>query len=185
MKINLTTTSRRYRIILADPPWPYRDLGHSRRVDRIYPIMQIEDIYAMRPMIDRLASPDCVLFLWATSPLLPEALQVMAAWGFKYKSSIVWDKQISGMGHYVRIRHEFLLLGIRGKPGIAAVHNLPSIICERRTKHSVKPAAAYEHIEKMYPNATKIELFARKQRDGWDCWRNEVSNPTEAEMADA
>lgn len=165
---------KRYGVILADPPWLYRDLGHSRRITRQYPVMRIEEICAMRQMIDRFALPDCVLFLWATSPLLPEGLRVIEAWQFAYRSSIVWDKLIAGMGHYARIQHEFLLLATRGKPGIAAVHNLTSIIREKRTKHSVKPIAAYEMIGRMYPSAAKIELFARNRREGWDAWGNEL-----------
>jgi N6-adenosine-specific RNA methylase IME4 len=91
--------------------------------------------------------------------------------------SLVWDKEIPGMGHYWRIQHEHVLLAIPGRPGIARVHNLPSVIRERhRGKHSVKPAVLYEHIEAMYPEATKIELFARSRRLGWDAWRNELSN---------
>src|SRR5712671_6199949 len=97
----------------------------------------------------------------------------MKAWNFTYKSNLVWDKQIAGMGHYARIRHEHLLLGTRGKPGIAAVHNIPSVIQVRRTKHSVKPAEVYNIVERMYPHLLKIELFARRRRPGWAAWGND------------
>ena len=97
------------------------------------------------------------------------------AWGFDYRSNIVWDKVIFGMGHYARIQHEHLLIGIKSRPGTAAVHNLSSVIRERRGKHSVKPDAAYEIIERMYPAVPKIELFARNGRDGWVSWGNQVT----------
>ena len=156
-----------YGVILADPPWSYSDLGHSRRIDRIYPVLKLQDICALP--VREIAADDAVLFLWTTSPmLLKEAPAVIDAWGFSYKSSLIWDKEIFGMGHYWRVQHEILLLATRGQPGIAAVHNLPSIIRSRRAAHSVKPVEAYEHIEKMYPEARRVELFARQPREGWD-----------------
>ena len=111
----------------------------------------------------------------STAPLLiPNGPAVIDAWGFKYKSNIVWDKQLIGMGHYARIRHEHLLIATRGKPGVSAVHNLPSVISARRGKHSVKPVGAYEYIEAMYPALSKLELFARNTRPGWTSWGDEA-----------
>jgi|SRR5579871_2276316 len=161
----------KFSLILADPPWSYKDLGHSRRIDRQYSTLSLYKICNLP--IAHVAADDCVLFLWATAPLLPDALEVMRMWGFKYKSNIVWDKLLFGMGHYARIRHEHLLIGVRGKPGTSAVHNLPSVISARRGKHSVKPVEAYEYIEAMYPRASKLELFARNARPGWSVWGNE------------
>lgn len=192
------TSPVKYSVLAADPPWPYHDLGHTRRVDRIYPLMKIEDICALRSMIDRLALPNCALFLWATAPLLPEALTVIEAWGFKYRTHGVWDKERVAGGHYWRGQHELLLLGIKGKPSlvepsvvrkrsiaerqglkppkeVVAVHNLPSIFREHRREHSRKPEIAYRHIEAMYPEADKLELFARHERAGWDAWGNELN----------
>ncbi len=164
---------KRYGVILADPPWSYSDLGHSRRIDRIYPVMKLEDICALP--VWRIAADNCVLFLWTTSPmLLKEAPAVVSAWGFTYKASCVWDKEIFGMGHYWRIQHELVLLATRGKPGVARDHSLPSIIRARRREHSRKPDELYWQIERMYPKAKKIELFARAKRVGWDAWGNEV-----------
>jgi N6-adenosine-specific RNA methylase IME4 len=164
----------RFGVILCDPPWSYRDLGHTRRIDRQYSIMRTADIAAL-PVAD-IALPDSVLFLWATAPLLPDGLEVMKAWGFKYKSGAVWDKEIFGCGHYFRIQHEHLLIGTKGRPGIAAngARNIPSIIRSCRGKHSVKPAEVYVAIERMYPSLPKIELFARNRREGWHSWGNEL-----------
>src|SRR5216683_923857 len=85
-----------YDVILADPPWQYSDLGHDRRVDRIYPLMFLDQLMQLgRTLIDKIRAEDCVLFLWTTSPmLLREAPAVINSWGFVYKASIIWDKEI-------------------------------------------------------------------------------------------
>ena len=166
--IQFDAIASRYGVILADPPWSYRDLGHSRRIDKQYAVMSLDEI--LRLSVANIALPDSVLFLWTTAPLLPDGLDVMRAWGFKYKSNVVWDKEIFGMGHYARIQHEHLLIGTRGKPPPVADHSIPSVIRARRGKHSVKPVQAYELIERLYPTLTKMELFARNSRAGWDCW---------------
>jgi N6-adenosine-specific RNA methylase IME4 len=116
-----------------------------------------------------------VLFLWATSPLLPEAVQVMDAWGFDYKTNMVWDKGSIGMGYYARQQHELLLIGTRGTPGTPLPEaRPPSVICESKGKLSAKPERFYEIIEAMYPAASKVELFCRSPREGWEVWGNEV-----------
>jgi N6-adenosine-specific RNA methylase IME4 len=133
----VTLPQGQWQLIYADPPWRYNDLGHSRRIDRHYPVMRPLKIAQMP--INSIAAADSVLFLWATVPMLLEALQVMAAWQFSYKSNLAWDKEIIGMGHYARIQHELLLFGTRGKPPKPADHSVSSVIRARRTKHSVKP----------------------------------------------
>lgn len=163
----------RWSLIYADPPWCYRDLGHSRRIGKQYPVMSADSIAAFP--IESLCQADCVLFLWSTVPLLSDTLRVMAAWGFKYKSNLVWDKEIFGMGHYARIQHELLLLGTRGHLPKVSDHSVSSVIRSRRGKHSVKPIAAYEVIERLYPTLSKIELFARTRRIGWDAWGLELA----------
>ncbi len=174
-KMSSLTNLGRFGLILADPPWVYSDLGHTRRIDWQYSVLTLDDICAL-PVRD-IAQKDSVLFLWVTAPLLyPNGYKVMDGWGFRYVSNIVWDKQLIGMGHYARIRHEHLLIGVRGKPGTSAVHNMPSVIQERRGKHSVKPEQSYEYIEKMFPDLTKIELFARRRRPGWTSWGNQLEN---------
>lgn len=170
------STLGKFGVILADPPWAYQDLGHSRRIDRQYSTLSLDEVCAL-PVRD-VAADDAVLFLWVTAPLLlPNGPAVIDAWGFKYKSNIVWDKQLIGMGHYARIRHEHLLIATRGKPGVSAVHNLPSVVSARRGKHSVKPIEAYEYIEAMYPMLSpKLELFARCARPGWSSWGDEAES---------
>jgi N6-adenosine-specific RNA methylase IME4 len=166
---------RAYPVILADPPWQYRaDTAYpDLETEHHYPTMPTEEIAAL-PVAD-LATPDAVLFLWATSPHLPEALQVMAAWGFQYQTSVLWVKNFIGLGYWIRTRHEFLLIGSRGNMPHPAVSARPDSVIEApRREHSRKPDEAYELIERMYPELPKMELFARHARAGWMAWGNEV-----------
>ena len=122
------------------------------------------------------ASQDAVLLLWGTSPMLPECLEVMKAWGFQYKSSFVWDKVKMGLGYWARIKHEFLLIGIKGIVAPPKPENrYSSIIHQKKTKHSEKPEKVYRMIEKMFPNFRYLELFARKQYNKkWTVWGDEI-----------
>lgn len=117
---------------------------------------------------------DAVLFLWVTSPLLEESFDVVKAWGFEYKTSMVWDKVAHNVGHYVSVRHEFLLICTKGSytPEVKKLHD--SVYEEERTGHSKKPEYFRELIDEIYPNAKRIEMFAREQHDGWDVWGNEA-----------
>ena len=132
--------------------------------------MSLENIAALK--VAEVAAEDCVLFLWATAPKLPEALHVMGAWGFQYRTSAVWDKCKIGMGYWFRGQHELLLLGTRGSPD--APEGFESVIQEPRRGHSRKPVAAYELIERAYPQASRLELFARQLRPGWMAWGDEI-----------
>ncbi len=175
---------KRYGVIYADPEWqfqPYsRDTGMDRAADNHYPTSGTEAICA-RPVAS-IAADDCVLFLWATVPMLPDALKVMAAWGFEYKSHCVWAKDKVGTGYWFRNAHELLLVGTRGNvPAPAPGTQFPSTIEGRVTKHSAKPERFYELIEEYFPNLPKIELNARNARPGWDAWGYEAP----AESCDA
>jgi N6-adenosine-specific RNA methylase IME4 len=169
---------RHYPIILADPPWAFEVYDASSGLDSAaeahYPTISTEEICALK--VADLAAPDAALFLWATSPHLPEALQVMRAWGFEYKTSIVWVKDRSGLGYWVRDQHELLLISARGDMrSPPAASRPPSVINAPRREHGRKPDEAYALIERMYPDLPKIELFARgKAREGWGAWGNEA-----------
>jgi N6-adenosine-specific RNA methylase IME4 len=167
-----------YRVIYADPPWEYGDKrtndDQSGSAESQYQTMPIDEICAM-PVRD-MSAADSVLFLWATAPLLVEAVRVVEAWGFTYKAQFVWDKVKGFNGHYNDVRHELLLIATRGSC-VPAVESLdPSIVQEKRTKHSRKPDCFYELIERLYPvgDETHVELFARRSRDGWTAWGNQV-----------
>jgi N6-adenosine-specific RNA methylase IME4 len=133
--------------------------------------MSLTELEAM-PIRD-LASTDAVLFLWATSPLLPEALRLCIAWGFAYKASFVWDKVSHNMGHYNSVRHEFLLICTRGSCVPDSSKLTDSVVSVKRTEHSRKPVEFYDIIEEMYQHGPKVELFARGKREGWKQHGNE------------
>jgi len=161
---------KKYQLIYIDPPWKY-DFSRSKRreIENQYPTMDLEEIKALP--IGELAEDDSVIFLWATSPKLEEAIQVINAYGFKYVTSAVWDKIKIGMGYYFRSRHEHILVGKKGALPVPDPKNRPDSVIEiPRGKHSKKPTEFYEILENMYPKATKIEIFSRIKREGWDVW---------------
>lgn len=172
----------RYGIILADPEWqfePYsRDTGMDRAADNHYPTSALNEIRGRD--VPSIAADDCVLFLWATVPMMPQAFEVMTAWGFQYVSQFVWVKDRVGTGYWNRNRHELVLIGKRGAPVAPAPGTqFDSVIEAPRGKHSEKPDRLYEIIESYFPNIPKIELNARKFRQGWDRWGLEAP-PVEA-----
>lgn len=159
-----------FATIVADPPWRYGDRlpGPKRGAGSHYPTLSLADIASREnwrfpwPELE----PDCRLFLWATSPLLPEALHVLSAWGFTYKAGMVWHKLgRMGMGRTVRVQHEHLLIGVRGKPAVLS-HSVLSVFEARPLAHSAKPDEAYRLIERLSPGPW-VELFGRKERAGW------------------
>jgi N6-adenosine-specific RNA methylase IME4 len=170
---------QRYGVILADPPWrfePYsRVTGMDRAAENHYPTSALEDIKALD--VRSIAAPDCVLFLWATAPMLPQAIEVMAAWGFVYKTCAVWAKDRIGTGYWFRNKHEILLLGTRGHvPAPAPGTQWPSLIEAPVGRHSEKPAVFLKMIEAYFPTLPRIELHARHARVGWDRWGAESGN---------
>jgi len=167
------TPQGKFSIIYADPPWEYEHpVSLSREIENHYPTMELEKIKETKVPAD----DNAMLFLWIPAPLIEVGLEVMKAWGFSYRTGMVWVKDKIGMGNYVGIKHEQLLIGTKGKGiGMPLPENKPeSVIFAERTEHSKKPDIFYEIIEKMYPNHSKIELFARNKREGWEAWGNEM-----------
>ena len=148
-----------------------------------YSTMSIKDIADMGDTIKKISADDCLLFMWVTFPTLPDALKVIADWGFQYKTlGFSWvktnrnnGKPFFGIGFYTKSNCEVCLLAIKGKPSNLIVSNAVSscIISERR-EHSRKPDEARERITELVGQVPKIELFARQTVDNWDCWGNEV-----------
>lgn len=165
-------TQTTYGVIYADPPWRYDfSKSKSREIENQYPTMTVEEICALRVP----AAKDCVLYLWATAPKLPEALAVMKAWGFSYKSCAVWDKKLFGMGYWFRGQHELLLVGTRGKISPPAQPlRTGSVFSIPRSKHSEKPDEIRNKISEWFPDLPKLEMFARTSSEGWSVWGNEV-----------
>jgi|TARA_Y100000034_G_scaffold6889_1_gene7612 N6-adenosine-specific RNA methylase IME4 len=172
----------KFRVIYADPPWAYNDSGvvvssdAYGRAERHYPTMTIDELCAL-PIADRVED-DAVLFLWVTSPLLSACWPVIEAWGFTYKTSIVWDKVAHNFGHYVSVRHEFLLICTRGSCTPDNPTPMPdSVVSERRSdEHSEKPESFRQLVEQLYPIGRRLELFGRASTAGWTVYGNQLSD---------
>jgi N6-adenosine-specific RNA methylase IME4 len=172
-----------FELIYADPPW---QLGHpdSRHApENHYPCMPLDQIKSLTIPAD----DNSILFLWAVNQLLPDALEVIAAWGFDYAANLAWVKPSIGLGVWTRNRHELLLVGRRGAISPPEPDQRPdSVIEATRGRHSAKPEAIYELIETAYPHLSKLELFHRGQpRPGWTTWGNQsnTAGDTETEPA--
>ena len=143
--------------------------------------MKPVEIYNMN--VQSICADDCVLFMWATYPMLPEALYAFTAWGFYYKTvAFTWIKKnkksgtnFFGMGKWTRRNTEVLLLGTRGNPKPIS-HNISEIIEHKIMEHSKKPPIIRDKIVELCGNIPRVELFAREKADGWDVWGNEVNN---------
>lgn len=164
-----------FRLLYADPPWRYEHIEtESRAIENQYPTMSLDEICA----IEVPAAQDCVLYLWATSPKLAEAMKVIESWGFSYRTCAVWDKEKIGMGYYFRQQHELLLVAAKGALPVPEPSNRASSVIriKRGGMHSRKPVEVIELLESMYPAFTKkdrLELFTREPRAGWAEWGNE------------
>ena len=171
--------NNKYSIIYADPPWRYNDRGCNGSASKHYPTMKIKDIY--RLPVEEIAADDCALFLWGTYPLLKEALGVIEAWGFTYKTiAFQWVKQNPsgvgyhfGLGRWTRGNSEPCFLAIKGKPTRVSA-GISELIVSPRQKHSKKPEEAREKIIELMGDLPRIELFARDIAPGWDAWGNEI-----------
>jgi len=167
-------------VLYADPPWKYGDSQAVKgdfgtgtgAADGHYPTMSTAELRALD--VPSIAAPDAVLFLWATSPLLEDALSLCSAWGFKYKAQFVWDKVKHNMGHYNSVRHELLLICTRGSCTPQNVKLFDSVQSIERTVHSRKPEQFREIIDTIYPHGNRMEMFCRGDApDGWTAWGNE------------
>ena len=168
------TVQGKYKVVYADPPWQYGGSMNETygTADKHYPTMSLDDICAM-PIPD-LIEDNAVLFLWTTSPLLEDSFKVIAAWGFRYKASFVWDKVKHVMGHYNSVRHEFLLVATRGSCIPENMKLFDSVVSEERTDHSCKPETFRGIIDTLYPSGNRIELFAREKVEGWESYGNQL-----------
>lgn len=172
--------------ISADPPWRFRtwsETNQNKATSKHYDLMTTEDIMTM-PVQD-LAAPDCVLFLWAVNPMLPQALEVMEAWGFKFKTvGFTWAKTTTktewswapkwhiGLGYWTRANTELCLLGIRGKPKRVS-KGVRQLLLAPRREHSRKPDLFFQEVERLV-DGPYLDLFSREARPGWSAWGNET-----------
>jgi len=181
--------TKKYDVILADPPWSFRvwskDTGQGRSAASHYPTMTLDEICDL-PIGD-LAADNCALFLWAVWPRIFDAKKVIEAWGFEYKTKAwTWVKAkksgfgfFFGMGYYTRANDEPCLLAVKGRMPVES-HRITGLIYSAVREHSRKPEEQYRKIETLYPNRKYLELFARRKHSSkWDVWGNEVPNSIE------
>ncbi|MFN3371002.1 MAG: MT-A70 family methyltransferase [Sphingomonadaceae bacterium] len=172
-------TPGRYGLILADPPWSFRvrtEAGTGRSPQRHYPCLSMAELIALP--VAGLAARDSALLMWATAPMLPDALKLMGAWGFAFKSAGAWAKQSAsgaswafGTGYCFRSAAEFFLLGTRGRPVVQS-RRVRNLVVAPVREHSRKPDQLHAMAEALYAGPY-LELFARQRRPGWDAWGND------------
>ncbi|WP_375553380.1 MT-A70 family methyltransferase [Roseovarius mucosus] len=169
----------RYGLIMADPPWSFDNwsrAGEAKNAKAQYDCTPLDWIKALR--VADLAAPDCLLWLWATNPMLPQAIEVMAAWGFTFKTAGHWSKktvngkQAFGTGYILRCASEPFLIGTIGNPKCA--RNVRSVVEGPVREHSRKPDEAFAAAEALVPDARRIELFSRQERAGWDVMGDQI-----------
>ncbi|KQY71336.1 S-adenosylmethionine-binding protein [Ensifer sp. Root142] len=175
---------QKFPVIYADPPWKFgvhsEVTGREKSAENHYPTMDTDAICRLFGEIGAPAKDDAVLFLWATNPMLPDALRVMEAWGFAYVHHWIWDKEVAGTGYWGRDRHELLLIGRRGNPAAPLPGTQPQTVhIERKGDHSAKPDFYAETIERLYPDMHRLEMFCRNPRPGWTAWGYEAGEGRE------
>ena len=175
----MTLPTGPYDLIMADPPWQFKTRSAkgvtAKGAGGQYDLMTLDDIKAME--VANIAAKDCLLWLWATNPMLPQAFEVMESWGFTFKTAGHWVKRTKhrklafGTGYILRCAGEPFLIGTRGKPKTS--RSVRSVIEGPIREHSRKPDEAFDAAEKLLPDARRLELFSRQQRDRWDVWGNQ------------
>lgn len=162
----------RYRTLVADPPWCYEAFATKASANLQYPTMHPEEVAALE--VATLAEDDAHLWLWTTNALMEEAHRVVRAWGFKPVTILTWCKRGPGVGNYLRNNTEHAILATRGQPLTPSDKPLSSWYQWSRARHSEKPEAFYALVEQVSPGPY-LELFARRPRENWSCWGNEVA----------
>ena len=173
-----------FSIIYADPPWDYKGQkqhggagkGSTGGAASHYSTLTLPKLKTLP--VASLAAPDCLLFLWATSPHLDQAITLMKAWGFKWATvGFVWKKNRVNPGFYTMSQTELCLIGKRGRiPKPRGARNIRQLLEHDRMKHSAKPPEIRARIASMFPTQRKLELFAREKAPGWSAWGNEVES---------
>ena len=167
----------KYNVLLVDPPWEYKaDMVSGRKSLDHYPSMSNKELMSMD--VKSMCENECVLYMWTTTPNLDAAIDIGRSWGFDYKQvAFVWDKVNPCCGNYTMPQVELVLVfrPRKGKLPKRSKTNVRQVITEKKREHSRKPEYVQDMLDLMYPTAKKIELFARRKRDGWDAWGNETT----------
>lgn len=165
-----------FDLILADPPWAFASNSHAnpgRNPRRHYPTMSLGEIASLP--VSQIAAPSALLLMWVTVPIAHRAHDVMRAWGFEYKSQVVWIKDRIGMGYWARNRHELLYIGTCGDFPCPVPALFPdSVVVGQQREHSRKPDAVHDLLDARLGHLRRIELFARAPRAGWNVWGNQT-----------
>ncbi len=165
-------------VAIIDPPWSFKAYSSKgNKKSPKYSLMEIEALRALRPCVNSLLAKDAVVLMWSTSPHLASAMALLTDWGLTYKSYMVWAKDRQAMGYWSRSNCEIVLVATKGKPrapkmGTQGLSLFRAPPMEQR--NSAKPETLHHWAEKHYPEASKLELFARRERDGWNCIGNEL-----------
>lgn len=161
-------------VIVADPPWPHANGSRTNSgKSPKYPLMNLRELEALGDAVQRLAGENAVMYLWATAPHLPGAFGVLTRWGFRYRSFHIWRKTRIACGFWARSNAEIVLIGERGRPCAPNGSLLLTTVVDGRAeeaRHSAKPSFVHESVERLWPEARKIELFARRERLAWECY---------------
>jgi len=184
MKVDIYNTDKKYQIIYADPPWKQSKGGAKAARPKTsgkpldYQVCSLEEIKSHLHQAVKLTTENSIMFLWTIDKYLFEAQAMAEQLGYKLHARMIWNK-VTGIpaAFTVRYGHEYLLYMYKGKLTPVAREErgkIHTVFVEQVTKHSKKPKIAYEIIERLYPDTTKIELYARSSRHGWDCWGDEA-----------
>lgn len=184
MKVDIFSTEKKYKIIYADPPWEYKESGGGRRGTAGLPYKTMPTVEICRLPVPGISDEESILFIWATFRKLEECLKVIKSWGYEYYG-LGFDrmktgkngKPCFGMGYYTRQNNEVCLIGVRkdkSKRVKPRDRGVSCVLQSERKEHSRKPEEARDLITKIFGDIPRIELFARQQADGWDCWGNEI-----------
>jgi len=176
-KVDIFNTNETFRVIYSDPAWSYNDKQDTPQLggaSKHYDTMSIAELSKLP--VNKISEKNSILFLWVTSPLLEDAFKVVSSWGFKYKTSFIWDKVKHNMGHYNSVRHEILLVCTKGSctPDNKVLYNSVQRI-ERNNNHSEKPIEFLNIIDDLYNYGNKLEMFCRTiKKEKWYGWGNEL-----------
>ena len=173
------TVDGKFAVILSDPPWSYDNSGFDEGANSQYPTMSTDSICVMSKQVKEWSTDSTVLFLWATNPMLLDALRVMKEWGYTYKTNMAWVKDKGrGKGWFLKSRHELVLIGVKSNTPQPLERPDSAFEADRPAKHSQKPEISYSLIESMY-SGPRLEMFSRQEREGWTAWGNEVNSDEE------
>lgn len=191
MVVNIYNTNKKYNIVYADPPWSYKTYsskGQNKATGSVhaqYQTMSVEELEKLP--VQKITNKEAMLFIWVTFPTIEQAFKIIKSWGFTYKTcAFCWvklnpksDGIYSGIGHWTNANAELCLLATKKNFPKRKAKDVKQIVLAHRGQHSKKPDIVRDRIVRLCGDIPRIELFARQQVEGWDCWGNEVESEEE------